>query len=39
MFQEESTAIKVVRSINWQKRRSGAVQYIGNASYGDINSV
>ncbi len=39
MFQEESTAIKVVRSINWQKRRTGAVQYIGNASYGDINSV
>ena len=39
MFQAESTAIKVVRSINWQKRRSGAVQYIGNASYGDINSV
>lgn len=39
MFQEESTAIKVVRSINWAKRRSGAVQYIGNATYGDINSV
>lgn len=39
MFQSESTAIKVVRAVNWQKRRSGAVQYIGNASYGDINSV
>ncbi len=39
MFQEESTAIKVVRSINWQKRRSDCVQYIGNATYGDINSV
>lgn len=39
MFQEESTAIKVVRSINWAKRRSGCVQYIGNATYGDINSV
>jgi hypothetical protein len=39
MFQSESTAFKVVRSINWQKRRTGAVQYIGNASYGDINSV
>jgi len=39
MFQEESTAIKVVRSINWAKRRSGAVHYIGNASYGELQSV
>ena len=39
MFQSESTAFKVVRSINWQKRRTGAVQYIGNATYGEINSV
>jgi HK97 family phage major capsid protein/HK97 family phage prohead protease len=39
MFQEESTAIKVVRSVNFQKRRSTCVQYIGNATYGDINSV
>jgi len=39
MFQSESTAIKVVRSINWAKRRSDCVQYIGNATYGDINSV
>ncbi len=34
MFQTESTAIKVVRSINFQKRRSGAVAYIGDAAYG-----
>ncbi len=34
MFQTESTAIKVVRSINFQKRRSHAVQYIDNADYG-----
>ena len=34
MFQAESTAIKVVRSINFQKRRSTAVAYIGNAAYG-----
>jgi hypothetical protein len=39
MFQAESTAIKVVRSINWAKRRTGAVHYIGNATYGDLNSV
>ncbi|HQR77150.1 MAG TPA: phage major capsid protein, partial [Burkholderiaceae bacterium] len=39
MFQEESTAIKVVRSINFQKRRSTAVAYIGNAAYGDPASV
>lgn len=39
MFQAESTAFKVVRSVNWQKRRSGAVHYIGNASYGELQSV
>lgn len=33
MFQEESTAFKVVRRINWAKRRSDAVAYIGGASY------
>lgn len=33
MFQEESTAFKVVRRINWQKRRSDAVAYISPASY------
>lgn len=34
MFQAESTAIKVVRSINFQKRRTGAVQYVSDADYG-----
>lgn len=34
MFQEESTAIKVVRGINWGKRTSTAVAYIGNAAWG-----
>jgi HK97 family phage major capsid protein len=34
MFQNESTAIKVVRSINFAKRRSGVVQYISDADYG-----
>jgi hypothetical protein len=34
MFQAESTAIKVVRSINFAKRRTGAVAYIGDAAYG-----
>jgi len=34
MFQTESTAFKVVRSINFQKRRSHAAQYISSASYG-----
>jgi hypothetical protein len=34
MFQEESTAIKVVRPINFAKRRASAVQYIGDANYG-----
>lgn len=39
MFQEESTAIKVVRPVNFQKRRASAVAYIGNAAYGDPTSV
>jgi HK97 family phage prohead protease len=34
MFQEESTAIKVVRPINWGKRRTPAVTYVGNANWG-----
>lgn len=33
MFQSESTAIKVVRSINFAKRRASAVAYINNAAY------
>jgi HK97 family phage major capsid protein/HK97 family phage prohead protease len=38
MFQEESIAFKVVRRINFQKRRSTAVQYIDNAEYGGVVS-
>ena len=34
MFQSESTAIKVVRPINFQTRRAGVVQMIDNADYG-----
>lgn len=34
MFQSESTAIKVVRPINFQTRRSGVVHLIDNADYG-----
>lgn len=34
MFQAESTAIKVVRPINFAKRRSSAVQYVSDADYG-----
>jgi HK97 family phage prohead protease len=33
MFQSESTAIKVVRPINFAKRRTGAVQYVHDANY------
>ena len=39
MFQTESTAIKVVRPINFAKRRSGAVQFIDVASYSGIETV
>jgi HK97 family phage major capsid protein/HK97 family phage prohead protease len=35
MFQTESTAIKIVRSINFAKRRAGVVQYITDAVFGD----
>lgn len=38
MFQEESVAFKVVRRINFQKRRATAVQYIDNAEYGGVVS-
>lgn len=38
MFQEESVAFKVVRRINFQKRRSQAVQYIDNIEYGGVVS-
>jgi HK97 family phage prohead protease len=38
MFQTESTAIKVVRSINFAKRRTGAVQFIQDAEYGGVVS-
>jgi hypothetical protein len=34
MFQAESTAIKVVRSMNFAKRRASAVAYIDDAAYG-----
>lgn len=38
MFQEESTAFKVVRRINFQKRRSNAVAFIQDAEYGGVVS-
>jgi len=37
MFQEESTAIKVVRSINFAKRRASAVAYVDDADYGSVS--
>lgn len=33
MFQESSIALKLVRYVNWKKRRSTAVQYIKEAQY------
>lgn len=38
MFQTESTAIKVVRSINFAKRRASAVAYVDDSSWGDSAS-
>ena len=34
LWQEESIGFKVVRRINYAKRRTGAVAYIGDAAYG-----
>jgi HK97 family phage major capsid protein len=39
MFQTESVAFKVVRPINYQKRRSHAAQFISDAAYGDSTST
>jgi HK97 family phage major capsid protein/HK97 family phage prohead protease len=39
MFQTESTAIKVVRSINFQKRRCGVVQFVDTADYSGIEAA
>jgi hypothetical protein len=33
MFQEDSTAFRVIRHINFAKRRTGVVQYVSDASY------
>lgn len=39
MFQTESTAFKIVRPMNFQKRRSHAVQFIGDAQYGTTGAT
>ncbi|RYF73439.1 MAG: phage major capsid protein [Comamonadaceae bacterium] len=36
MFQSESTAIKVVRPINFAKRRASPVAYVNDAAYGTV---
>jgi len=38
MFQAEMTAIKVVRSINYAKRRSDAVAFVRNVDYDGVES-
>ena len=38
MFQSESTAIKVVRSMNFAKRRTSAVAYVDDATYGSYST-
>jgi len=38
MFQSESTAIKIVRPINFAKRRASAVAYIDDADWGAVSS-
>lgn len=38
MFQEESTAIKIVRRINFAKRRASAVAYVSGTDYGAVGS-
>ena len=34
LWQEDSVGFKLTRRINYAKRRTGVVQYIGNANYG-----
>ncbi len=38
MFSTDSVAFRVVRDINYAKRRTGVVQYIENAEYGGVVS-
>ena len=38
MFQEDSIAFKVTRRINYQKRRTAAVQYLSNVEWGAVVS-
>ncbi len=38
MFQTDSTAIRVIRPLSFQKRRSSAVAYVGTAEYGVAES-
>jgi len=38
LWQTEQIGFKVVRSINYQKRRSGAVKWLDNAEYGGVVS-
>lgn len=38
MYQTDSVAIKVVRPLNFAKRRASAVAYIGDADYGAVGS-
>lgn len=38
MFQEDSTAIRLIRRINFQKRRTSAVAFVGDAGYGGVAS-
>ena len=38
MFQTDSVAIKVVRPLNYAKRRASAVAYIGDADYGALSA-
>jgi HK97 family phage major capsid protein len=38
-FQQELTAIKIVRPINFAKRRSSAVSYVNDAAYGTVAST
>lgn len=38
MFQTASVALRVIIPMNFQKRRTHAVQYVSNADYGDVMS-
>lgn len=39
LFENALIGVRAMRSVNWDKRRTGVVQYIANATYGPVASA